>query len=259
MMNTKDTAVIYYSKYGSTAQYARWIAEALGPGAELIDARARKLKYRDLAPYDTIVYGGGSYSGGIKGVELITKNWSKGLASKRVIVFAVGVAVDIPANRDQCMEINFKQRLISWTTGDAAADAGASAPAPDDASASGSAPASDAPASGSPDTSASGSSDSAGGAGSSDGTAAGSSESLGLKELLSQKMMPVQCFFLPGALDPAGLKGLDRHIMNLTRKMIGDGASGSTADNADVVRRLNEGCNLVDKDAIRPIVEAARS
>ena len=108
--------VIYTSKRGSTRQYAEWIAEELG--ADLVDARARKLKLRDIKDYDTIIYGGGIYSGGIKGVELITKNWSKGLSQKRVIVFAVGMAVDVEANREQCREINFEKRLIYWMDGE---------------------------------------------------------------------------------------------------------------------------------------------
>jgi hypothetical protein len=213
MMENGKTAVLYYSKYGSTRQYAEWIAEELG--ADLIDAKARRLKLRDIRDYDTIIYGGGIYSGGIKGVELITKNWSKGLSEKRVIVFAVGIAVDIEANREQCREINFEKRLIYWMDGeeygmDPDAEGGAPAEAP------------------------------------------------GLSELLRQKMMPVKCFFLPGRYDPAAIKGLDRGIMAFTRKLIGDGAGGATSGSAAVIRRMEEGCDLIYREAIRPILEAAR-
>ena len=48
-------AVIYYSKYGTTRQYARWICDAVG--GDLFDARKTKLK--DLSDYDIVVYGGG--------------------------------------------------------------------------------------------------------------------------------------------------------------------------------------------------------
>ena len=111
-----SVAVVYYSKYGTTEQYARWISEETG--ADLLDAR--KCKIRDLAGYDTIVYGGGIYAGGIKGIELITKNWSGALEGKKVLVFAVGITVEDEANRQQCMEINFEKRLISWISGDEA-------------------------------------------------------------------------------------------------------------------------------------------
>ena len=216
--NKSKTAVIFYSKYGSTRQYAEWIAEELG--ADLIDARARRLKLRDIQEYDTIIYGGGIYSGGIKGVELITKNWAKGLSAKRVIVFAVGIAVDNEANREQCREINFEKRLIYWMDGEEygiadeklGPDAGGTAP----------------------------------------------KEAPGLKELLRQTMMPVKCFFLPGRYDPAAIRGLDKGIMAFTRKLIGDGAGGATAGSAELIGRMQNGCDLIDRAAIQPVLDAAR-
>ena len=46
-----NAVVVYYSRYGATEKYARWIAEELG--ADLIPAG--KCRLRDLEPYDTIV------------------------------------------------------------------------------------------------------------------------------------------------------------------------------------------------------------
>lgn len=204
------TVVLYYSKYGATKQYAEWIAEELG--ADLVDARARKPKLRDIKDYDTIIFGGGIYSGGIKGVELITKNWSKGLSQKRVIVFAVGMAVDVEANREQCREINFEKRLIYWMDGEEYGMEDSGAP----------------------------------------------SEAPGFRELLKQTMMPVKCFFLPGRYDPAAIRGLDKGIMAFTRKLIGDGASGATAGSAEMIRRMESGCDLIDRGAIQPVLDAAR-
>lgn len=80
------TIVLYRSKYGSTKNYANWIAEALS--CEAIDAKgfdADKLK-----DYDTIIYGGGLYAEIIAGVSLITKNIEK-LAGKKLIVFTTGL------------------------------------------------------------------------------------------------------------------------------------------------------------------------
>ena len=62
--------VIYKSKYGSTKQYALWIAEELG--CEAVDAK--QVKADDLLEYDNIVYGGGLYAEVINGVTIITKN-----------------------------------------------------------------------------------------------------------------------------------------------------------------------------------------
>ena len=114
------TAVIYYSKYGTTRRYAEWIASELE--AELFDAR--KFKKKDLSRFDTIVYGGGIYAGGIKGIELITKNWYKGLSEKRVIVFAVGITVESEACREQCLEVNFEKRFVTDAAEDAGRDSG---------------------------------------------------------------------------------------------------------------------------------------
>ena len=102
------TAVIYYSKYGTTENYARLIAKALG--ADLFEAK--KTKFRDIKGYDTVVFGGGIYSGGIRGIELITKNWYKGLCEKKVVCFAVGITIDKEENREQCMDINFRKRFV---------------------------------------------------------------------------------------------------------------------------------------------------
>jgi flavodoxin len=137
------TAIIYYSKYGTTRQYAEWIAEKTG--AQLFDAR--KFKKKDLAAYDTIVYGGGIYAGGIKGIDLITKNWYKGLDEKNVIVFAVGITVGSEACRQQCLEVNFEKRFVTDAVEDQGKESG----------------------------------------------------QFTVTELLKEKMLPIRCFFLPGA------------------------------------------------------------
>ena len=64
-----NAIVIYKSKYGSTKDYAMWIAEELGCEAK----DAKSVKVLDLLAYDTIIYGGGLYAEIIAGVSLITK------------------------------------------------------------------------------------------------------------------------------------------------------------------------------------------
>lgn len=81
------TAVIYKSNYGSTAQYAQAIATALG--CQLIPHK--QAGSADLTQYDTIIYGGGLYAGGIIGSELIVKHFEK-LKAKTLIVFTVGAS-----------------------------------------------------------------------------------------------------------------------------------------------------------------------
>jgi len=78
--------VIYKSKYGSTKQYAEWIAEELG--ADISEAKSTDVK--KLAEYDTIIYGGGLYAEVIAGVTLITKNMDA-LEGKKLIVYTTGI------------------------------------------------------------------------------------------------------------------------------------------------------------------------
>ncbi|MGE9875154.1 flavodoxin domain-containing protein [Hornefia butyriciproducens] len=193
-----NAVVVYYSRYGATEKYARWIAEALG--ADLIPAG--KCRLRDLEPYDTIVYGGGIYSGGIRGVELITKNWYKGLSEKRVFCFGVGITIEEEANRKQAMEINFGKRFVT--------DAEEDKDRPEAADS-------------------------------------------GLKELFRVKLLPIPCWFLPGAFDPSSLRRFDKGVMKLVRKMMADDPA-----NAKILEYIDRGCDLVDKSRIGEIVAAAK-
>lgn len=97
--------VLYRSKYGSTKNYAQWIAEALS--CEAIDAKGFDASL--LKEYDTIIYGGGLYAEIIAGVSLITKNIEK-LAGKKLIVFTTGLTpTDMREYYDgMVLEKNFK-------------------------------------------------------------------------------------------------------------------------------------------------------
>lgn len=188
------TAVVYYSRYGATEQYAKWIAAELG--ADLI--LSKKCKIKDLQDYDTIIYGGGIYSGGIRGIELITDNWDKGLSEKRVICFGVGIAVDNEANQKQALEINFGKRFVLEK------DENGEFKQPEN-----------------------------------------------WRDLLKEKILPIPCYFLPGAFDPNKLTRFDRGVIKLTRKMMAEDPA-----NAKMLNYMEQGCNLVDRDAIAPIIEA---
>ena len=102
------TIVIYKSKYGSTKQYAEWIAEALS--ADLFEAK--NVKAADLEKYDTIIYGGGLYAEVIAGVTLITKNYDK-LSDKKLIVFTTGITpLDLREYYDKLVfDKNFKGEI----------------------------------------------------------------------------------------------------------------------------------------------------
>lgn len=91
------TVVIYKSKTGFTKKYAEWIAEELS--ADIF--QGSKVNADVLATYDTVVYGGGLYAGGINGIKLIKRNLDK-LKDKKVIAFATGAS---PAKEETIREI----------------------------------------------------------------------------------------------------------------------------------------------------------
>ncbi len=105
-----NSIVIYKSKYGSTKQYAEWIAEELG--CNNVDAKS--VKASDLMQYDTIIYGGGLYAEIIAGVNLITKNIDK-LKDKKLIVYTTGITpTDVREYYDhEVLEKNFTPEMLT--------------------------------------------------------------------------------------------------------------------------------------------------
>lgn len=78
-------AVIYCSKTGFSARYARWIAKDLH--ADLY--RYKNVDTALLAPYQVIVYGAGFYAGKLKGSHWFMHT-IRPLSSAHTIVFATG-------------------------------------------------------------------------------------------------------------------------------------------------------------------------
>ena len=75
--------VVFRSKTGYTKRYAKWIAEELGCDIK------ENASFSDIAGYDTVICGGGVYTGGVNGAKLITGNLDK-LSGKKLVLFAVG-------------------------------------------------------------------------------------------------------------------------------------------------------------------------
>ena len=99
-------AVVYTSKYGTTQQYAQWIAKDVG--ADLLRQDACKVK--DLEKYECLVFGGPIHAGGILGIRFLQKNYKK-LSDKKIFVFAVGLNIEDPAVQQECREINFVKTI----------------------------------------------------------------------------------------------------------------------------------------------------
>ncbi len=123
------TIVIYKSRYGTTKQYAEWIAEELDCPSLSIDV----VKKGDLKQYDTIIYGGSIRAGGIRELDRLMK-WLKsdlkimsmyregqisredllraGVSDKRILIFAVGINIDGAEAQKQLREINFPKKYM---------------------------------------------------------------------------------------------------------------------------------------------------
>ncbi|MCL2374159.1 MAG: flavodoxin domain-containing protein [Treponema sp.] len=82
-----DTLVIYKSKYGSTKQYAEWIAADLN--ADVYDPS--RFSPRDLDRYATVIYCGGLYANSIRGVRFIARNKNR-LRGKKIVIVACGLS-----------------------------------------------------------------------------------------------------------------------------------------------------------------------
>ena len=69
-------------------------------------------------------------------------------------------------------------------------------------------------------------------------------------------MKQLSCYFLPGEYHPENLKGADKMIMNLAQKMIRGKRESEITDNDKImISYMENGCNLIDRQRIRPIVE----
>ncbi|GHV86688.1 flavodoxin [Spirochaetia bacterium] len=79
--------VLYFSKYGSTKKYAKWIAEELSGDIFNIN----NFKENILKNYDIIIMGSGLYAGNIRGINIIIKNYEI-LKSKKIVLFTCGLA-----------------------------------------------------------------------------------------------------------------------------------------------------------------------
>ncbi len=101
------TIVVYTSKYGSTARYAKWIAEALGCTAK----RLQDVRPQDLEAYDAIIYGGSMYVGSIAGFQKFLKMLG-GAKNKKLGLFMVGMTN--PAEKDIYEKIAAQNIPADW-------------------------------------------------------------------------------------------------------------------------------------------------
>ena len=78
--------ILYKTKYGSTEQYAKWIAEEVD--AELTNVESFDIN--SLDSYDTIIIGSPTYMGQIQMKGFLEQNWEI-LKNKNIYLFNVGM------------------------------------------------------------------------------------------------------------------------------------------------------------------------
>ena len=79
--------ILYFSKYGSTKKYSEWIAKELN--GEIVSIK--NVNENNLKEYDIIILGSGLYAGGIKGTDIIVRNYEI-LKNKKLIIFTCGLS-----------------------------------------------------------------------------------------------------------------------------------------------------------------------
>jgi flavodoxin len=82
-----DILIIYKSKYGSTKEYAEWIASETK--ADIVPLK--EITWDNLEKYKKVVFGTYLHIGTLVGIEEILKKWSY-LEKKRFVLFSVSAA-----------------------------------------------------------------------------------------------------------------------------------------------------------------------
>ena len=93
--------VIYFSKYGTTKQYAEWIAEELNGDIYSI----KNIKQNILDNYNTIIIGFGLYAGKMEGINLLVKYYET-IKNKKLVLFTCGLA---DYNKDEHINSIYKR------------------------------------------------------------------------------------------------------------------------------------------------------
>lgn len=68
-------------------------------------------------------------------------------------------------------------------------------------------------------------------------------------------LRPVTCFFLDGKYNPEEIKGADGLLMKYVKKLLNDKGLNMTPEERELLKRIDEGCDLVNRDEIKPIVD----
>ena len=107
-----DKIIVYGSQYGSAEKYAKELAKRLG--FECI----RFEDVGDINAYETIVYIGSLYAGGVQGMKKTLKKLNK-VESKRIVIATVGLADPTDKENIEHIRTNMKSQLSAEVFGSA--------------------------------------------------------------------------------------------------------------------------------------------
>jgi menaquinone-dependent protoporphyrinogen IX oxidase len=79
------TLVLYFTRHGTTKEYAEWIASELNGDIYNI----KNIQNNVLENYDTIILGSGLYAGKIAGLNIFISNYEK-IKNKKLVLFTCG-------------------------------------------------------------------------------------------------------------------------------------------------------------------------
>lgn len=101
-----QAAVVYQSRYGSTARYAEWIADAVG--ADLI--RMSDVQPGALRSYDRLIFGSPVFAGTLGSTRIIRQQ-AETLRDRAVAIFVVGIAPIDDAGRERAVDISLTSEM----------------------------------------------------------------------------------------------------------------------------------------------------
>ncbi|MBD3299749.1 MAG: hypothetical protein GF347_00160 [Candidatus Moranbacteria bacterium] len=101
--------IIYRSVYGSTKEYAQWIADAIG--ADIFSLE--EAENVDLNNYENIVLGCGVYAGKIKIKKWIVSNWDKLKSKNKVVLFTTSGSPAEEIKKEKMIERNLPKEILA--------------------------------------------------------------------------------------------------------------------------------------------------
>ncbi len=107
-MSMRKTIVVYRSEYGYTKRYAEMIAEELHCEIQ----EGSNITIDDLKKYDTIIWGGGLYAGGLNGIELLRDSFES-LQGKNIVVWATGFSPGRSSEMQKVWRHNFTDSMLA--------------------------------------------------------------------------------------------------------------------------------------------------